>query len=125
MTPDGGHKSLFDDDWEKLPYFASSQETVFDKKLLMRFGSQVLLGQQSFVQCADVYNHLHGVLGEDSCYHPMIMYVYSCLIISALNIVTPICRLKARQKLDRRRVEDASFNLLSCSCHLGTLTLSN
>ena len=59
------HNVYFDTDWETLPYFVSSRETAFDMKLLRRFDSEILLGQQSFKQCADVYNHLHLVLLAD------------------------------------------------------------
>ena len=70
-TADGSHKSVFDDDWEELPYFVSSRETAFQNKLIERFHSQILLGQQSFVQCADVYNHLHAVQQSHQCDHLM------------------------------------------------------
>lgn len=62
---------LFNSNWESLQYFVSSRETVFSMKLLRRFDSQVLLGQMSFKQCAEVYNYLHdysstGVSGDYS-----------------------------------------------------------
>ncbi len=52
----------FDSNWDTLPYFVSSRETALDMRLLRRIDSEILLGQQSFKQCADVYNHLHLVL---------------------------------------------------------------
>ena len=55
--------NLFDPDWETLPYFVSSRETAFAVSLIKRFTSQILLGQMSFKQCADVYNHLHRFSG--------------------------------------------------------------
>lgn len=49
----------FDQDWASLPYFISSRESVFAMQLLRRFDSEILIGQMSFQQCAEVYNHLH------------------------------------------------------------------
>ena len=49
---------FFYDYWDTLPYFVSSRET----KLMKQFDAQILMGQQSFKQCAEVYNHLHVVL---------------------------------------------------------------
>lgn len=49
----------FNADWEVLPYFVSSRETAFSMSALKRFDSGILLGQLSFKQCADIYNHLH------------------------------------------------------------------
>jgi len=46
-------------DWESLPYFVSSRETVFSKLTLRRFETEILLGQLSFKQCAEIYNQLH------------------------------------------------------------------
>ena len=57
----GGNQStsqvIFTNNWEALPYFVSSRETVFSMTLLKRFHSEILLGQLSFMQCANVYNH--------------------------------------------------------------------
>ena len=64
----------FDADWETLPYFVSSRETAFDLRLLRRIDSEILLGQQSFKQCADVYNHLHLVLLADGSSNTVAMY---------------------------------------------------
>ena len=49
----------FDRDWESLPYFVSSRESVFSMQLLRQFDSEILIGQMSFKQCADAYNYLH------------------------------------------------------------------
>jgi len=46
-------------DWESLTYFVSSRESVFSMKLLQRFNAEIVFGQLSFKQCADVYNFLH------------------------------------------------------------------
>ena len=51
--------TLYEPDWESLPYFISSRETAFSITLLRQFNSEIVLGQMSFKQCAEVYNHLH------------------------------------------------------------------
>jgi len=48
-----------DSDWESLPYFSSSRDTFFSKDLMKQFNAQILLGQISFKQCAEIYNELH------------------------------------------------------------------
>lgn len=54
----------YNDNWESLPYFVSSRETVFSMTLLNQFNAEILFGQLSFKQCADIYNFLHNYLGE-------------------------------------------------------------
>lgn len=49
----------FNDDWQSLPYFFSSRESVFSTQLLRQFDSEVVIGQMSFKQCADAYNYRH------------------------------------------------------------------
>ena len=49
----------FDDDWLDLPYFVSSRESVFSMDLLHTVNAQILIGQMSFIQCAEMYNFLH------------------------------------------------------------------
>lgn len=46
-------------DWECLPYFVSSRETVFSKLTMQRFETEILLGQLSFKQCAEIFNQMH------------------------------------------------------------------
>lgn len=50
---------LFNTNWESLPYFVSSRETVLSMRLLQRFNANIVISQLSFKQCADVYNFLH------------------------------------------------------------------
>ena len=49
----------FNPDWKTLPYFFSSKETALSMKLMDRFDAEILVGQLSFKQCADLYNYLH------------------------------------------------------------------
>ena len=58
-TKGGSSEVFYDPDWESLPYFVSSRETAFSRHLLCRINGEVLIGQLSFKQCADLYNHLH------------------------------------------------------------------
>ena len=64
----GGERGgvFFDVNWHSLPYFVSSRETAFSAKLLKRFDAQILLGQQNFKQCAEIYNHLHLFLEKNT-----------------------------------------------------------
>ena len=48
----------FNPDWASLPYFVSSRENVFSIHLLKQFNAEIVIGQLSFKQCADVYNFL-------------------------------------------------------------------
>ena len=60
----GYHKSttgnLQYDNWMTLPYFLSSQETGFEIAMLKRFDSELLIGQISYKQKADIYNVSNG-----------------------------------------------------------------
>ena len=58
-TMKGSTSVYYDSDWKSFPYFVSSRETVFSMKLLEHFDAQVLIGQLSFKQCADLYNYLN------------------------------------------------------------------
>ena len=58
-TVDGHSDVHYDPDWNSLPYFFSSRETVFSMQLLRQFDAQIVIGQMSFKQCADGYNYLH------------------------------------------------------------------
>ena len=58
---------FFNDNWEVLPYFVSSRETAFSMTTLHRFHSEILLGQLSFKQCADIYNLMHKCDYSSNC----------------------------------------------------------
>ena len=47
---------IFNKDWASLKYFVSCRETAFSLPLLQQFNAEILIGQMSFKQCADVYN---------------------------------------------------------------------
>ena len=52
-------KLHFDKDWEEHQYFISSQETAFELELLRRFDVELLIGQMSYKQRAEIYNAIH------------------------------------------------------------------
>ena len=54
-----GEKVYYSPNWETLPYFVSSRESAFSMGLLKRFNAEILIGQLSFKQCADLYNFIH------------------------------------------------------------------
>lgn len=52
--------TYYDDDYSHLPYFVSTQTTVFQTKLLCRLTAEMLLGYISYRQRSDIYNYVHG-----------------------------------------------------------------
>lgn len=42
-----------------MQYFVSSSETAFEVKMLIKFDAELLLGQISYKQKADIYNYSH------------------------------------------------------------------
>ena len=58
---DGSKSGLkYDSNWADLPYFVSSQETVFESSFLRKMDADILIGQVSYRQKADIYNYFHG-----------------------------------------------------------------
>ena len=58
---DGSKSGLkYDSDWADLPYFISSQETVFASLFLKKMDADLFIGQVSYRQKADIYNYFHG-----------------------------------------------------------------
>lgn len=55
------HSVFFNSDWGKLKYFVSSKETVFTQTFLKKVDAEILIGQNSFLQLADMYNYIHAV----------------------------------------------------------------
>ena len=53
------HGLTYDNNWSSLPYFLSSQVTGFDLAVMRRLDAEILIGQISYYQFADVYNYLH------------------------------------------------------------------
>ena len=47
----------YDVDW---PYFVSSRETALEMSILCKLDAEILIGQMSYKQRADIYNYIHG-----------------------------------------------------------------
>jgi hypothetical protein len=50
---------FYNSDWKSMPYFVSSSLTAFAMNVLIRVDSEVLIGQLSYKQIADIFNHIH------------------------------------------------------------------
>lgn len=59
-TTDGIDGIIYDDDYYTLPYFMSTSMTVFQITILKCFTAQMLIGQLSYKQKAEIYNYCHG-----------------------------------------------------------------
>jgi cellobiose-specific phosphotransferase system component IIB len=55
-----GNGVVYNNNWKTLKYFMSSNETVFSMEFLRRFDIELLVGQVSYKQQADIYNLIHG-----------------------------------------------------------------
>lgn len=51
---------FYDEDCLDLPYFASTNMTIFQTKMLNQLTAETLLGQLSYKQKAEIYNYAHG-----------------------------------------------------------------
>lgn len=51
---------VYEDDCLDLPYFLSTHMTAFDTAFLSSLSAEILLGQISYKQKADIFNYLHG-----------------------------------------------------------------
>lgn len=51
--------SLYDREWLENKYFISTSETAFEMDMLKKFDAELLLGQISYSQKADIYNMHH------------------------------------------------------------------
>lgn len=54
---------VFDENWSSLPYFMSTRETAISMKLLRMLDKEILIGQVSYKQRAEIYNDVHGYCG--------------------------------------------------------------
>ena len=51
---DGDAEITFDSNWEDLQYFVSTQETAFELKMMLGFDAELLGGQSSYKQQAEI-----------------------------------------------------------------------
>lgn len=56
----GSGRLVYDNNWNTLPYFISSQETGFEMRILQQYDTELLLGQMSYHQKAEIYNTING-----------------------------------------------------------------
>lgn len=49
----------YDKNWFTLPYFLSTRETAFSTDMLRRLDKEILIGQISYKQRADIFNEVH------------------------------------------------------------------
>lgn len=54
-----GQEVFFDEDWQKHTYFLSTRETAFELDFLRQFDAELLIGQISYNQRADIYNYIN------------------------------------------------------------------
>jgi len=52
--------TFHDPDWEKHDYLVSSSEPAFELCMLRKFDAELLLGQMSYSQKAEIYNYCNG-----------------------------------------------------------------
>lgn len=60
------NETRYDEDWATLPYFMSTRETAFTMDMLHRLDKEILIGQISYKQRADIYNDIHGYVMNKS-----------------------------------------------------------
>ena len=56
----GEFLSCYDSDWAELQYFISSSETAVELSMLKNFDAELLFGQISYSQKAEIYDHCNG-----------------------------------------------------------------
>ena len=57
-----GNQSVvfYDSQWPQHKYFVSSSETAFELEMLKKFNAELLIGQISYNQKAEIYNYFNG-----------------------------------------------------------------
>lgn len=53
----------YNHDWSSLPFFLSTRETAVSMDMLYRLDKEILIGQVSYNQRADIFNDIHGYTG--------------------------------------------------------------
>lgn len=64
----------YDDDWWKQSYFLSSRETAFHMDMLRRLDKEILIGQISYRQRAELYNDIHEYGDEEEYYRRYLIF---------------------------------------------------
>lgn len=55
----------YDDDWLSHKYFLATRETAISIEMLRRLDQEILIGQLSYKQRADIYNEVHGYCSRE------------------------------------------------------------
>ena len=59
---------MYDSDWSEEQFFMSTRETGFCMDMLRRLDKEILIGQISYKQRADLYNAIHGEVTQEQMY---------------------------------------------------------
>ena len=107
----------YNDDWNTLPYFLSTQKTRCDLEMLRKFDAELLIGQISYKQKADICNFTKGYdnakkvcsfassdKGDHKSIHGYVIKKYD--LFSQTDYIF-FFRIQQRQSMDRRRFEAA------------------
>ena len=107
------NKMMFNSEWRSLPYFISSRDTAFSLDILTQLDANLMIGQISFKQQADIYNYTHGyttLVEQKSCqgmFGFLLHFIENIMLKFGLSIYFLICTvysndLDPRQCMDRR-----------------------
>ena len=78
----GGPQScavIYNSDWNSLPYFVSSKETAFSMDMFKRLDAEVVIGQLSYKQRTDIYNHVHNSSSNNHFFHRCVPIHVQCM----------------------------------------------
>lgn len=87
-TTNGDGCLHYSENWSSLPYFISSQVTAFEMKFLNMYDTELLIGELSYKQKADIYNCYHGYedLDQQSGNDMIRRYVYVTIFTLYITI---------------------------------------
>lgn len=71
----------YDPDWSTLPYFLSTRETAISMDMLRRLDKEILIGQISYKQRADIYNDVHGYISKTEDVRLVPSYTCNCIFL--------------------------------------------
>ena len=74
------NRIMFNAEWRSLPYFISSRDTAFSLDILTQLDANIMIGQISFKQQADIYNYTHSY--HTSGTKVLSRYARVCLVFS-------------------------------------------
>ena len=64
FTKGDASEMKYNPDWSTLPYFVSTRQTALSMDMLRRLDKEILVGQISYRQRAEIYNDVHGYSKE-------------------------------------------------------------